>query len=201
MQNVSVSRGIKTDPAMLFMLGTVLFGTVLGCVAYCLMPQSFTELISETERSFFNARAQSEPYRVFLDTLAVSTLFIGAEFLLGFFAFGQLPELFILAVRGMGLGAVLSQVYGEYTGMTRLYAVVLIVPSAVISVYALASCARDAVRLSTHIMLTAFSDQRVEGSLERVRTFSKRFVLFEVLACASALTDCLCALLFASKIL
>lgn len=200
MQNVQRSRSFDIDSAMIVMVGTVLLGVIFGTVSYLYMPSRLSQLLFDANTGYIGSRAGETLSRILLDSFAVSSLFIGAEFILGFFALGQLPELLILIMRGMGLGTVLSQVYNSYSGLNLLCAVFLIVPSAVISVYALAACAKNSVRLSTRLLLIALSSERCKGLLDNVRTYSARFVILEAAALGAALTDCFCSVCFAARI-
>lgn len=201
MRNDSLNRAKNADAALYIMIGTVLVGIVLGTLAYSCMPSDLTDIISGAGMGFAGTRSQMSAVRIFLNSFAVSSLFLGVEFILGFFAFGQLPEFLVLAFRGMGLGVVLSQIYNDLEGTRLFCGVMMIVPNAVISVYALACCAKYSVRLSSRIMIMTFSGERCEGQLKTVKSFSVTFITLEVLTAAAAAVDCLCSVCFADKII
>ena len=145
MQYRSSKTGFRDiDIAMAVMIGTLLLGTVLGTLSYCFMPQSTVDLLSAAVKDFVGFRQTADFGHILIRSFFTATLFIAAEFLLGIFALGQLPELLVLVYRGSGLGIILSQAYVT-TQKSRIVLVILfIVPAAVISCYALSLAAKEA---------------------------------------------------------
>ena len=201
MQYRSSKTGFRDiDIAMAVMIGTLLLGTVLGTLSYCFMPQSTVDLLSAAVKDFVGFRQTADFGHILIRSFFTTTLFIAAEFLLGIFALGQLPELLVLVYRGSGLGIILSQAYVT-TQKSRIVLVILfIVPAAVISCYALSLAAKEAVRMSSRLMTLLLVSKPCPGLLEHFKNYAARFAAIEALAAVSAAVDCIGSLLIASKL-
>ena len=201
MQNKTGRTGLgDIDLAFAVMAGTLLIGVILGTLAYCFMSDSTADLLSLAAKDHISFRKSADFGRVLLDSFCVSSLFIAAEFLLGFFALGQLPAFALLIYRGMGLGAVLSQSYSETPSHRIVFVILLIVPACVISCYALCVAAKEAVRFSTRLLRLILLNKACPGLLDRSKNYAARFAALEAVAAVSAAVDCIASLIFAGKL-
>ena len=194
------NRSFDIDISFAVMAGTLLLGVILGTLSFCFMPQSTTDLLSAAVKDFTGFRQTAGLGHILIDSFFVSTLFIAAEFVLGLSALGHLPELAVLLYRGCGLGIILSQSYVS-TDKSKLPAVILfIVPAILVSCYALCLAAKEAVKMSGHILGLMLTGEAASSLPEHFRNYLTRFSALEALAAVSAAVDCLCSLLIASKI-
>ncbi len=199
--NKTVRTGFRDiDAALAVMIGTLLLGVVLGTLSYCFMPQSTVDLLSAAVKDFVGFRQTADFGHLLISSFFSATLFIAAEFLLGLFALGQLPELLVLVYRGSGLGIILSQAYVN-TDRNRIVLVILfIVPALVISCYSLALAAKEAVRMSSRMMTLLLVNKPCPGLLDHFKNYAVRFAAIEALTAVAAAVDCISSLLIASKL-
>lgn len=134
-----------------------------------------------------------------MKSLSTSTMFLGAVFVLGFSAIAQPVEIGVLVFRGMGLGVTMAQVYTQYGTTGIAICAVLIVPSALISAYALIIGTREAVYMSNLLMTNSLSDRPSEGMLSSVKLYGTKFLVLEAVCAVSAAVDCLCSVIFAGR--
>ena len=201
MQYKSERTGFKDfDIAMSVMIGALLLGTVFGTLSYCFMPQSTVDLLSGAVKDFVGFRQTADLGHILIRSFFTATLFIAAEFLLGLFVLGQLPELLVLVYRGSGLGIILSQAYVNADRSRLVLVILFIVPAAVISCYALSLAAKEAVKMSSRLMTLLLVNKPCPGLLEHFKNYAARFAAIEALAAVSAAVDCISSLLIASKL-
>ena len=201
MQIKTERTGIRDiDVAFAVMTGTLLLGVVLGTLSFCFMPKDMTDMLSAAVRDFTGFRQSAGFGHILIDSFFVTTLFIAAEFILGLSALGHLPELLVLIYRGSGLGIILSQAYVS-TEPARLPVVILfIVPALAVSSYALCLAAKEAVKMSGHLLGLMLTGEGSGSLPEHFRSFLTRYAALEALAAVSAAVDCLCSVFIAPRI-
>ena len=182
-----------------FLVGATLFGVVLGTMAYCFMSRDFLNQLSLAQENFLEVRRNSDFAVVLMKSLSTSTMFLGAVFVLGFSAIAQPVEIGVLVFRGMGLGVTMAQVYTQYGTTGIAICAVLIVPSALISAYALIIGTREAVYMSNLLMTNSLSDRPSEGMLSSVKLYGTKFLVLEAVCAVLAAVDCLCSVIFAGR--
>ena len=201
MQNKTAGRlSLGTDTAMAFMIGCLLIGVLLGTLSYCFMPHELTDKLAEAGREHIAFRQTSDLGHILIDSFFTASLFIAAEGLLGFFAFGQIPALLLPVFRGIGLGTVLSMVYNTYGSPGAVYASIIIIPSAIISGIALCMAAKESARFSSRLFVITMSSDPCRGISEMTKLYCVRLLSAEAAVAASAAADCIFSLIFAAKI-
>ncbi len=201
MQYRNARTGLRDiDAAFAFMAGVLMLGVILGTLSYCFMSDGTVELLGAATRDHISFRKTADFAHLLLDSFFVSTLFVTAEFLLGFSALGQLPELAVLLYRGSGLGLILSQAYVSTPRGRLPFVILLIVPAAVISCYALCIAAREAVKMSGRLLRVMLIDRQCLGLSEHFRSYAARFAALEAAVAVSAAVDCITSLLIAAEI-
>lgn len=201
MQNKTARTGFHDiDISLAVMIGALLLGTVLGTLSYCFMPQGTVDLLSAAVKDYVGFRQTADFGHILINSFFTVSLFIAAEFLLGLFALGQLPELLVLVYRGSGLGIILSQAYVNADKSKLVLVILFIVPALVISCYALSLAAKEAVRMSSRLMTLLLVNKPCSGLLEHFKNYTARFAAVEALAAISAAVDCISSLLIASKL-
>ncbi len=188
------------DISFAFMTGFLLLGVIFGTLSYCFMSEGTVELLSKATKGYIDFRKSSDFGHILIDSFLVSSLFIGIEFIFGLSALGQLPELFVLLYRGSGLGIILSQAYDSIDKSKLVLVILLIVPSCIVSCYALCVAAKEAVRMSGRLLRLMAVNRPVLGLLDHFKNYSARFAAIEAMAAVSAALDCILSLTLASKI-
>lgn len=192
MQNPTRRSGIRSvDAALVMMLVILTAGVLFGTGVYNALTSEQIADFSNVSFWFSKSGTGSDISDVFIASFTVSSVCIGAVYALGFFAFGQLPVFLVLGFRGMIAGAVLSQIYVGHSGSDLVRNLMIVIPGSVLSLYTLAICAKDSVRLSSRILTVTLSSERCQGLLDTSRRSSVRFIVFEAAAAVSALTDCI----------
>ncbi|MBR1384393.1 MAG: stage II sporulation protein M [Ruminococcus sp.] len=201
MQNRSVGeRSYDIDRAFTFLAGCLLIGILAGVIAYCFMDNPLSDSLSRANSEYISFRQNNNLGRILADSFFTSSLFIGAMFLSGMFALGQLLSLGVLLIRGIGIGAILSQSYYTYQGDKLIYTVLIIVPAAIISCYGLVLAAKEAVRLSTRLLIVLLSNDSFGGFAETFKAYGVSFLFVEAVISVSAAIDCVFSLLLSDKI-
>ncbi len=194
MQNKRTTQFIMSkNNFFAFLVGFTLIGVIMGVVAYCYMSDDFLIQIGIAQENFIEARRSSEFIVILIRSLSSSTMFLGAVFLLGFSAIAQPVEIGVLVIRGMGLGVTMAQVYSQGGKSGILTCAVLIVPAAVISVYALIIGTREAISMSNLMLKNSMSNHTVDGMLSTVKLYGTKFLVLEAVIAISAAVDCVCS--------
>lgn len=133
---------------------------------------------------------------VFWQSLVSNFLFLFGSALCGLWAVGQPFALFLLLAKGLGLGGFIGSLFLQYGAAGIGYAAVLIVPGAVIGIFALLLSVREAICLSGVLFQTL---RGAECALDRKTT--KLYVLKQAILLlfllAASLLDGLTAILSA----
>ncbi len=168
-------------------------GLILGTISYCRMSDSILPFLTDTDNSFLEVRTNGEFGEILLKSLSASTIFLGMLFLLGFSAIGQPAEFAVVLVRGAGVGVTMAQVYSAFGKSGILSAVLLTLPSAIISAYGIIIGTREAVGLSNILLRDLFSERTSGGLLDRAKLYGTRFLVLEAIMAVSATADGLCS--------
>lgn len=183
-----------------FLVGAALIGVLMGVISQCFMSDDFLGQISEAQNNFLEIRRNSDYIVVLIRSFSATTMFLGAAFVMGFSAIAQPLEFAVPVVKGMGLGVTMAQAYSQ-SGRSGIAAcALLVVPSAVISTYAVIIGAREAVKMSNRLITNSLSDRAACGMLSHVKLYGTRFLVLEALAAVAAAVDCLCTLIFINRI-
>lgn len=183
-----------------FLVGTILIGVVLGTIAYCFMSDDFLKQMSLAQENFLEIRKKSDFALILMKSLSSSTMFLGAVFILGFSAIAQPVEIAVPLVRGMGLGVTMAQVYSQSGSKGILTCLIIIVPAAIISTYALVVGTREAIGMSNLLFSNSLSDKATEGMLSAVKLYGTKFLVLEAIMAVSAAVDCICTIIFIGHI-
>ena len=91
--------------------GIVLIGALLGTISCCCLDVDIIRRLGLTGMDFIAERKELDFGKTLAASLGSTTLFLAMLFIFGFSAIGQLAEIAVLIVRGIGLGVTLSQIY------------------------------------------------------------------------------------------
>ena len=173
------------------LLGVMLVGVLLGSLFYSSMDSNVLGSIGRTGSGFVSLRQHADFPQILLRTLSSSTLFLLVIFLSGLCAVGQPFAACALAVRGLGMGVVFSQLYSGFGVKGMLYSAVLVLPNALICSVALVLGAREAICLSNRYAVFSLSDRQQDGLKETLRRYCAKFLVLEAVLAVSAGMDCL----------
>lgn len=177
------------------LLCVVLVGVLLGSLFYSSMDQGTLKSLSNTQSGFVSLRRQMDFSQILLKTLGSSTLFLLVIFLSGLCAVGHPIVICTLALRGIGLGVVLSQLYSSFGVKGMLYSALLVFPNALICSLALVLGARESLCLSNRYALFSLSDRQEDGLRETLKVYCVKFLVLEAVLAVSAGVDCLVILI------
>ncbi len=173
------------------LLCVVLIGVLLGSLFYGSMDESVIKGLGDTQSGFVSLRQQMKFSQILLRSLSSSTLFLLVLFLSGLCAVGHPFAFGALAVRGLGLGVVLAQLYSSLGVKGMLYSAVLVLPNGLICAVALVFGAREAVSLSNLYAAFSLSDRQADGLREHIKLYCVKFLVLEAVLAVSAGIDCL----------
>lgn len=139
--------------------------------------------------------AHSVIYTFFNSVISSGSFFLGS-FLLGFSAIGQPLSYGIIFLKGLGIGSSIGYLYLHYGFAGIGYSALLILPGAVVAVFALILSARESIRLSN---LLFFSMVREGNPLSKstCRLYLLKHVILFGFILVSALLDSILTLIFA----
>lgn len=180
--------------------GIVLIGALLGTISCCCLDVDIIRRLGLTGMDFIAERKELDFGKTLAASLGSTTLFLAMLFIFGFSAIGQLAEIAVLIVRGIGLGVTLSQIYISGGKSSVLFGSLLVVPCAAISTIAIIIGAREAITMSNIYFKISLSDRQENGLLCSLKLYAVKFLVLEAALAVSAGIDCLCTYLFLNKI-
>lgn len=183
--------GVYTEKFYALLLSVVLFGVLMGSVFYGSMSHGIVQSLGNTQSGFVSLRQEMRFSQILLRTLSSSTLFLFVLFVSGLCAVGHIFIFTTLAVRGLGLGVVLSQMYSTCEIKGMFYCIALVLPNGLISALALVLAAREAICLSNQYAAFTLSDRQTDGLKETIKIYGVKFLVLEAVLAVSAGIDCL----------
>ena len=100
--------------------------------------------------------------------------------------------------KGLGFGVTIAQIYSKNGLNGFLTALILILPCALVSSYALFIAVRESIKMSNRFFSQAFLDKRSDSISinEYVRLYAVKFLVLEAVTAVSAAVDCLSSLVY-----
>lgn len=179
---------------MLLMIAGVLIGTL----AFSFIKTSTLSDLNLIENDYLSMRENGRYVEILYGSLLNSSTLIIVLFLLGFCAIAQPVAVLIPVYKGMGFGVTIAQIYSE-NGINGFFiALLLILPCALISSYALFIAVRESMRLSNRFFSQAFLDRRSESESinDYVKLYAVKFLVLEAVTAVAAAVDCLSSLVY-----
>lgn len=179
---------------MLLMVLGVLFGTL----AFSFIKTSTLSDLNIVENDYLSMRENGGYIKVLYSSLLNSSLLMVVLFLLGFCAIAQPVAVLVPVYKGLGFGATIAQIYFENGFHGFFTALIMILPSALVSSYALFIGVRESLRLSNRFFSQAFLNRRSESDSlnEYVKLYAVKFLVLEAVTAVSAAVDCLSSLVY-----
>lgn len=201
MQNSRTSNDFIHNTGFFGFLAVIaVIGILFGVMSYCFMSADFLEQMSVAQQNFFELRKNRDFVQILIKSFGSSSIFIGCAFVLGFSAIAQPIEIIIPLVKGMGLGVSVAQIYSQNGKSGILTCALIILPCAVISMYALLIAVRESVGLSNIFMTAALTSGQTNGLLGTVKLYATKFLVIEAVTAVSAAVDCVCTVVFAGRL-
>lgn len=201
MQKIRTSNDfIHKNSFFAFLAGIAVMGVLLGVICYCFMSADFLSQISSAQLKFIELRNNKDYGNILMKSFCSSSLFLGSAFVLGFSAISQPVEVLLPMVKGMGLGVTIAQVYVQNGKGGMLTCLLMILPCAVISMYALLVGTRESIGLSNILLSNTFSAKQESGLLPTVKLYATKYLVLEAVVAVSAAVDCICTIAFSAKL-
>ena len=191
---------VHKDSFFAFLAGTAIIGVLLGVISHCFMSDAFLKQMAIAQENFIEIRRHQDFIIILMKSFLSSTVFLGVAFVLGFSAISQPLEIILPVIKGMGLGATMAQIYAQNGKGGMFISLVIILPCAAISMYALLMGTRESVSFSNILMTDLLSSKQSGGLLPALKLYITKFVVLEAIVAVSAGADCLCTVIFSYKL-
>lgn len=186
------------EPNVIFRIMLLMVaGVLIGTLAFSFIKTGTLRDLNLVGNDYLTMRENGGYVEILYSSLLNSSMLIVLLFLLGFCAIAQPAAILVPVYKGMGFGVTIAQIYSE-NGISGFFtAVIMILPCALISSYALFIAVRESIRLSNRFFSQAFLDKRSESSInEYVRLYAVKFLVLEAVTAVSAAVDCLSSLVY-----
>ena len=188
-----------TKPNVIFRIMLLMvIGVLIGTLAFSFIKTSTLSDLNLIENDYLSMRENGEYVKILYSSLLNSSMLIVVLFLLGFCAVAQPVSVLVPVYKGMGFGVTIAQIYSE-NGVNGFFsAIILILPCALISSYALFIAVRESLRMSNRFFSQAFLDRRCESDSinDYVKLYAVKFLVLEAVTAVSAAVDCLSSLVY-----
>lgn len=192
-----IERNSKPNVIFRIML-LMVAGVLIGTLAFSFIKTSTLSDLNLIENDYLSMRENGEYVKILYSSLLNSSMLIVVLFLLGFCAVAQPISVLVPVYKGMGFGVTIAQIYSE-NGVNGFFsAIILILPCALISSYALFIAVRESLRMSNRFFSQAFLDRRCESDSinDYVKLYAVKFLVLEAVTTVSAAVDCLSSLVY-----
>ncbi|MBE6729573.1 MAG: hypothetical protein E7568_05005 [Ruminococcaceae bacterium] len=173
---------------LLFTLG-VLIGTLLFSSDF------FIDEANSIVEIFSNLRSSGTYLKIFSATFVFSFAFLFAVFLFGTSLLGIAFVPFIVAIRGVFSGLLLSGIYTRYALDGITLNMLTLIPSTIICVLVLIKSATESLNFSYSLGKLAINEERRASSLN-IKYVIKRFCLYILITVIGCLFEALLAVVF-----
>lgn len=190
-------RNSKSNVIFRIML-LMIAGVLIGTLAFSFIKTSTLSDLNLVENDYLSMRENGGYIKILYSSLLNSSLLIIVLFLLGFCAIAQPAAVLVPVYKGLGFGAAIAQIYTENGFHGFFTALILILPCALVSSYALFIGVRESMRLSNRFFSQAFLSRRTESESinEYVKLYAVKFLVLEAVTAVSAAVDCLSSLVY-----
>lgn len=192
---------LKKNKFLIGLMWIMLCGVFVGVLSYCNLPKDSLDTLSILERGFVSDRTNCSVFEIIIQSMTTSTLILTGLYLLGFSCIAQPVEVLAIFLRGLGLGTTLAYIYSLNGSKGFLIILLLIVPFATVSSFAMIIGAREAIQMSNILVSYMLSDGNTSGKREVFKLYSVKFLVLEAIIAVSAALDGLSTFLFAGLLL
>ena len=170
-------------------------GVLAGTVLYCIPNSEWIEILDNITGNFISGRLGQSFSEMLVSSFSGSFILLLVCFLLGFSAIAQPVELIVPVFQGMGAGVSAAGMYGSYGVSGIGISMILVIPGAVISAFAIIIAAREAIKLSSCIYFSVFVKEQT-GEAPDFRLYFTKFVILCAMLIAASLAESLITFLF-----
>ena len=181
---------------VLFVLGMIYGAALIGLN----QDEALAQLGGVMQR-FISKRAEQSVIITLISSFSSSMVLITILFLIGFFSIGQPIALLIPVFQGLGVGLSTAYLYSSRGFGGVLFCLLLILPSAFISTFALILGSRESIRFSSKNLKTLFPQKFNQNMKGELGLYLKRFAALTFFQAISAIVDAICTFLFARFLL
>ena len=192
----SLKRNIRHNRLVVAFLSVFLLSLFYGSFLMSHGNEPLQNILSFLTREYISGREEQSLLTTFLTVLSSSILYLAFGFLLGFFAFGQPVDFFIIFFRGFGLGLAMGNIYMNHHFSGVLYCLVLIVPAAVLFTIVLICALRDSLKLSNLFLSSAFPRLGAGVSAEILKAYCVKYIFYFILVLGVCGADTLLNFIF-----
>lgn len=171
-------------------------GVLLGTILYCTLDGDKLKILNGIAGNFVFGRLRHTFWQTLVNSFSGAFILLFICFALGFCAAAQPAELLVPLFRGLGAGASIAGLYGEYGVSGAGAAAVLIVPSAAATAFVMIIAAREAFRFSNGLYAAGFG-KNTSGEPLDVRLYFTKFVILCVILVITSAADSLLTFAFA----
>lgn len=198
-----MSRGLLKRPRsiknkLIIGLFIIFFlGMWYGSVTVAIAPKEIVTKLSQITVGFADKRVEQSVFSTFIHSFGADAFVLIILYLLGFSAIAQPLELFVPAFYGLGVGASMGYIYSAYSFQGIVYCFVMIVPTTVISTFAVVLATREACFMSNLFLGNIIPRFKADISIQTLKLYSIKYLVLLGFALASAVVDCVFTFLFA----
>lgn len=186
----------SSETVSIFVLMAILFAGVLaGVLLYCTADELYYSKFESISVSFIKKSFQYSFLQLVVNSFAGTFFLVLVCFFLGFGSIFQPVELIIPLFKGLGLGVSLADMYYSLGFNGLLLSIILIIPNAVISSFALIIACRESVRMSNSIRKILFGKSLDYNKID-FRLYITKFVIITVILGCSSVLDGAVTILF-----
>lgn len=188
---VSVSR-MKGKTIFLVLIGAFILGLLYGVLVLqqnAAMLESLRLLTGELSKG-------QSLLEHFFSACTSALFFLFLPYLLGYSAIGQPVAVFLPFFKGLGLGAFLGSLYASHGLAGMGYAALIVIPAALVLLFALLIACRESIKLSNLIFFNFFGKSATALNIEILRLYHIKFLILFGLALCSAVISAICMWLF-----
>jgi uncharacterized membrane protein SpoIIM required for sporulation len=186
----------RSETVSIFVLMAILFAGVLaGVLLYCNADEFYYSKFESISVSFIKKSFQYSFLQLVVNSFAGTFFLVLVCFFLGFGSVFQPVELLVPLFKGLGLGISLADMYYSLGFNGLLLSLMLIIPNAVISSFALIIACRESIRMSNSIKNILFGKSLDYNKID-FRLYITKFIIVTVILGGSSLLDGAVTILF-----
>lgn len=190
------SAALKKNKFTIIIAVFFFVGMAYGAVMIGFGDEKLLHSLAFMTKGYMTGRVEQSFVDTFFNSLLTSGAIVLLLFLLGFSAVSIPAIVFLPLFKGLGLGVSIGYLYLTYGIKGVAFSAVMILPSALLSTFAIVLAGREAMKLSLLFLGTFLP--KIQGNLSArvVKLYCAKFLVLIGIVAVSALVDCLVTFLF-----
>ena len=179
----------------------LLIGVAIGTVMIKYSTDTQLDYLKQITDDYISLHHSGSMIKIFCSSLVSSGIFLLIAFFVGYFALGKPVSLFIPLFKGLGLGVCMADIFSRYGKDGFKISLILIIPSAILSSFAVVFASRQAGRNSSEIFSYICGRPIKTDDNQNGISFSNyiiKFTAFFALALLGAILDAILSHFFGS---